>query len=160
MHFPSPPGKMAIHQIPEMAQAHHSSLQVRISKLSSFCFNQWISRKERPRCIKRWSLWTQESCTCRIQNSLGTPLSRFKFTVVSKIHFKVSSDLLPFSFFTVLTIIMIHKTVYNWFCLLGGSFHSHYQNNMPSIDKSIFWDMKLACKQCSVIAFGTTGYYP
>lgn len=63
-------------------------------------------------------------------------------------------------FFTVLTIIMINKVIYNCFSLLGGLFDSHHQSNMTSIDKSIFQDMRLACKKQSMITFVTTDYYP
>lgn len=63
-------------------------------------------------------------------------------------------------FFTVLTIIMINKVIYNCFSLLSGLFDSHHQSNMTSIDKSIFQDMRLVCKKQSMITFVTTDYYP
>lgn len=65
---------------------------------------------------------------------------------------KLAGNFCLFFFFHSSDRHNVNKTIYNWFCLLGGSFSSCYQSNMASTDDNLFWDMSLAWKKHVMIA--------
>lgn len=127
-----------------------------------FCLNQWISKNSWAPSV--WISESQRKATSHknmsifntwilylpdTKSSLRSSLNVFQLW---KFTSKLTGNFSLFFFFTVLIIIMISKTIYNWFCLLGCSFNSHYISKMIFTDNSIIWDMRIAWKKHVMIA--------